>query len=87
MGRGRCSRCCSWSGRLVAILVTGRFRRRDPVPVFMALAVGSVVVWWTSGAPAWIVLGPAAVFFVEAYEERVRLRHVLVVGGALVLLG
>ena len=74
-------------GSAVAILVTGRFRRRDPAPLFVALAVGSVVVWWATDADAWIVLGPAAVFFVEAYEERVRLRHALVVGGTLVLLG
>ena len=33
------------------------------------------------------MLGAAAVFFVEAYEERVRLRQALVVGGALALLG
>ncbi len=45
------------AGSLLAILVTGSFRRRDPVPVFVALGVGSVVVWWASGADAWIVLG------------------------------
>jgi signal transduction histidine kinase len=71
---------------LVAILVMGSFRRRDPVPVFVALAVGSAVVWWASGADAWGLLGACAVFFVEAYEERVRLRQALVVGGSLVLL-
>ncbi len=74
------------AGAVAAILVTGRVRRREPVPVFVALAVGSVAVWWASGADAWGVLGAAAVFFVEAYEQRVRLRGPAVLGGSLVLM-
>ena len=70
----------------VAILVTGRFRRRDPLPLFIALVVGAPVITWVSGEPTWVLV-LAAAFMVQAYEERQRLRWWLVglTGGALIL--
>ncbi len=72
----------------VAILVTGRFRRRDPLPLFIVLVVGALLITWVSGEPTWVLV-LAAAFMVQAYEDRRRLRWWLVglTGGALVLAG
>jgi signal transduction histidine kinase len=72
-------------GVFVVILVTGRGRRRDPLPVFVALLVGSLVLFWVSGNAPWETLVLAAVFFVLAYEERPRLRLWLVAVTSLAL--
>ncbi len=70
----------------VAILVTGRFRRRDPLPLVIALLVGALLITWVSGEPTWVLV-LAATFMVQAYEDRQRLRWWLVglTGGALIL--
>ena len=70
----------------VAILVTGRFRRRDPLPLFIALLVAAPVITWVSGESTWALV-LAAAFMVQAYEDRQRLRWWLVglTGGVLVL--
>lgn len=71
---------------LVAILVTGRFRRRDPLPLVIVLLVGALLITWVSGEPTWVLV-LTATFMVQAYEDRQRLRWWLVglTGWALIL--
>jgi signal transduction histidine kinase len=61
-------------GPLLAVIATGRRRRRDPLPVVIALAIAAGVISLASGAYAWSVLGLAGVFMVTAYEPRARVR-------------
>lgn len=70
---------------LGVVLGVGTRRRRDPLPAVVALAVSSVVVSWASGAGAWAVLGPSAVFLAGAHEARPRVRQAVTIAGSAAL--